>query len=426
MIVAVFLVLSALYHTATPPLEAPDEAGHVNIVLYLKEHRRLPVADRLEDALIVNQELVQPPLYYILGALITAPIDTANARAFFMPRPNAPSGRADIAGPKNSWIPGGDRSFPYRNTMLAIALLRLLSMLMGLGTVVGTYHVALAIKPGDVRAARFAAALVAFNPMFLFIANSVNNDNLATVLVTLCLLLVLRDLDRPLRLRRSVDLGILMGAAILAKLSALVVVPVVILGQLWRAPGRRALAALLVTSGCAVGVCGWWMLRNRLLYGDWLGLHNFQALSRMTRARVQPLALVREWSGFIKSYWGVFGAFNVIFPESVYRFFYLLTGVGIAGAVAVLVRGRSALPRGVVLLALLSLTNLIAVMYWTSRVWGSQGRLMFPAIASTAVLFAVGLGACGSQIRDRVAFVVSGALALLALYGAVVLIPSEY
>jgi hypothetical protein len=168
------------------------------------------------------------------------------------------------------------------------------------------------------------------------------------------------------------------------------------------------------------------MLRNRLLYGDWLGLHNFQALSRMTRARVQPLALVREWSGFIKSYWGVFGAFNVIFPESVYRFFYLLTGVGIAGAVAVLVRGRSALPRGVVLLALLSLTNLIAVMYWTSRVWGSQGRLMFPAIASTAVLFAVGLGACGSQIRDRVAFVVSGALALLALYGAVVLIPSEY
>jgi hypothetical protein len=161
-ILAGFVTLSALYQLATPPLEAPDEAGHFAAVLYLKDHRRLPVAGRLSDALIVDQELLQPPLYYVLGALVTAPIDTSNARDFVTRRPHAPMGRADIPGPKHAWMPAGDRAFPYRGAMLAIVVLRTLSMLMGLATIALTYATARAIAPHDrdtARALSGAAAL---------------------------------------------------------------------------------------------------------------------------------------------------------------------------------------------------------------------------------------------------------------------------
>jgi hypothetical protein len=425
-ILAGFVVLSALYHASTPPMEASDEAGHVATVLYLKEHRRLPVASRAPEAIIIHQELVQPPLYYALAAAVTAPIDTSDAREFFIRRPDAPIGRADIAGPKHGWVPRGDRTFPYRRTMLAIALMRLLSMLMGLATVVFTYQVARAVEPRDAGTARFAAALVAFNPMFLFIANAVNNDNLAVMLVTGCLVLLLRRPGDPLDLRRCADLGLLAGAAVMAKLSAVIVFPAIALGLLGKLPRGRRLPALLVSGAGALAIGWWWALRNRLLYGDWLGLSAFTRLAGDARAHVQPLALLREWDGFVKSYWGVFGMFNVVFPEPVYWFFYLVTGLGLGSVAWRVLRGRSALPHGLPLLALLSGTNLLAVAYWTAHVWASQGRLMFPSIGSTAVLFAAGLGVLGKRARTRVAVLVSTLLASLAAYGALVLIPSQY
>jgi 4-amino-4-deoxy-L-arabinose transferase-like glycosyltransferase len=425
LILGVFVVLSALYHIATPPLEPPDEAGHVASILYLKQHHRLPVAGRTPGALLVHQELVQPPLYYALGALTTAAIDTSDAPKLFVRRPHAPIGRADIEGPKHAWMPPDDGSSPLRGTRLAITLLRMLSMLMGLATVVFTFHIARAVDANDVGTARFAAALVAFNPMFVFIANAVNNDNLVVMLVTLCVLLLLRDRDRPLEVRPWAHLGLLTGAAVLAKVSALILLPALALGVRKR-PGTHGLAAVLASGAAALGVCGWWLLRNRHLYGDWLGLSAFTALAGDARPHIRPLALADEWSGFVKSYWGVFGAFNVVYPEPVYWLFYLVTAIGIAGVACLVVRRGRALAGGLSMLLLLSATNLVAVAYWTSQVWGSQGRLMFPSIASTSVLFAVGLGVLGQRTRDRAAVLISCFLLACAVYGAAVLIPSQY
>jgi 4-amino-4-deoxy-L-arabinose transferase-like glycosyltransferase len=426
-IVAGFVTLSVLYQVATPPLEAPDEAGHFAAVLYLKDHRRLPVAGRLSDALIVDQELLQPPLYYVLGALVTAPIDTSNARDFVTRRPHAPMGRADIPGPKHAWMAAGDRAFPYRGAMLAIVVLRTLSMLMGLATIALTYATARAIAPHDRDTARFAAALVAFNPMFVFMANAINNDNAAVPLVTLgvLLLLRLRGPGSPAGLGGYAGLGALAGAAALAKSSGLILTVVLafdLLGRRWR---RRRLAAGLVAGAAALAVYGWWPLRNRVLYGEWLGLATLTATAGAGRHGVRPWALLEEWTGFVKSYWGVFGAFNVVFPEPVYWLFYGLTAAGLAGIAWLLVRERGILPYGVPLLALVSVTNLLAVAYWTSRAWGSQGRFMFPSIAGTSVLCALALAAAGRR-RSDLALAVSALLATLAAYGALVVIPAQY
>jgi 4-amino-4-deoxy-L-arabinose transferase-like glycosyltransferase len=416
-------VVSAFYQTATPPLEASDEGGHFAFVLHVKEHHRLPDARRLSDAILGHQEMLQPPLYYVLGALVAAPVDTRDAYRFFVPRPNAPIGRADIAGPKNMWLQGGNRSFPYRRTRLAIALVRALSMLMGIATVILTYQIGRAIAPGDRWIARLAAALVAFNPMFVFIASSINNDNLATMLVCWCVLLLVQNAGGPVDRAAALRLGVLTGAAALTKVSALILAPILTVGLLARR--QPQVRAWLVAGVVAAALWVWWPIRNQALYGDWFGLTALAALAHATRPDVRPWALLEEWSGFVKSYWGVFGGFNVVFPEPFYRVFYLFSALGVGGAAVVLLR-PGAHAAGVRLLGFVSLVNLVAVAHWTSGVTGSQGRYMFPSIAAMAVLFALGASLTGRRARTWIAAAAVGFLIFTAFYGALVLIPSEY
>lgn len=98
--------------------------------------------------------------------------------------------------------------------MRAVNQLRILSMLMGLGTVLLTWQLALL---ADRWAAFFAGSWIAFNPMFLFIANSVNNDNLVVLLATLSLYTLSRWPESKPSLRWPAGLGLLAGLAVLAK-----------------------------------------------------------------------------------------------------------------------------------------------------------------------------------------------------------------
>jgi len=183
-ILILYLVLSFLYGQATPPMEGPDESGHMAFIFRLHQQRTLPVACAEDPRPTRTQEFTQPPLYYVLGALLTAPIDTSRHERHYRWRPNAPIGRADIPGPKNIFIPYGRTSFPFEGPIRALMMVRLFSMLLGAGTILLIGLSVRAIAPGDAVTACWAAALTAFNPMFLFVSTSVNNDNLATFLVT--------------------------------------------------------------------------------------------------------------------------------------------------------------------------------------------------------------------------------------------------
>ena len=84
----------------------------------------------------------------------------------------------------------------WRGTALAIHLIRFLSVLMGAGTVYLGYRLLLEIWPERWGLALAAAALTAFNPMFLFISGAVNNDNLAMLLCALGIWLLVRLVKR--------------------------------------------------------------------------------------------------------------------------------------------------------------------------------------------------------------------------------------
>jgi hypothetical protein len=427
VIVLGYLLLSVAFHRASPPLEVSDEAGHMNYVLRMRETHRLPRVEPNDQRPMGIQELAQPPLYYALGAILIWPIDISNASEFFHFRSGAPVGRADLPGPMNMWQLDGNRT--YRQTMLAIAVLRGFSALLGLATVVLTFFAARDVFPTVRDGPFFATMLVAFNPMFLLIANSVNNDNLVSCMVAAGLLLLLQMQKMEFRIPYYAALGVIASLALLAKVSGLILVPVIGLQLLRMKSSVAQKAAAIGVVGAVMAVLsGWWIALNFWRYGEPLALKFHSMLANNARDHTDLLALFRplEFSGFYKSYWGVFGAFDVIYPDWIYAFFLGLSAALVVLLVAYCARNFRTMPTGMDLLLLAMMTNLVALVWWTSHLMGSQGRLLFPSISAISIAFAAGVQMLPRGARRWFVPALAATLFALCAYGACVVIPAAY
>lgn len=396
-----FLALGTLYSLATPLFEASDEIWHYPFVAHLASGGELPVNDPASPALW-RQEGSQPPLYYAFVALFISWIDTSDLSKILCPNPHADIGVLRPGGNVNMVLHTPAEEFPWRGAALAAHIARLLSVLMGAGTVLLTYLIALEVFPGQEALAAGAAAFNAFIPMFLFISASVNNDNLVVPLCSLSLLLLLRLVgerpDAPFPARRLVLLGVVFGLAALAKASALALFPMAGLALGWAGWRRRSLGFFLkggvIVLSLAGLIAGWWYLRNFWLYGDPLGLNVFLAVVGPRHPPPSLAQLFSEWGGFIMSFWGLFGGLNVLAEPFVYWILNGMAALGVLGLILGLgkaLRAGQAVNFKIVLLALWPLVIFIALLRWTYLTKASQGRLMFPAISAISALLIWGL-----------------------------------
>ncbi len=399
-LVAVFLVLGTVYSVVTPLFEAPDEAYHYPFVEFLADGHGLPIQDPAAPALW-HQEGSQPPLYYALAALVSRWAPADDLPQVLRRNPHADTGVPRPDGNANIVVHTPREAWPYHGATLAVHLARELSVILGALTVLFTYLNGLEVLPRRPGLALAAAAVVAFTPMFLFISGSVNNDNLVVALTTIALWLILRLLRLPSKPGHWAALGGLVGLTALAKVSGLALLApagLAVAFAAWRRHDRRLLgyggACLL---GAVALVAGWWYYRNWRLYHDPLGWSAFLAI--VGRRFPQPTLrqLLAEWPGFIKSYWGVFGWFNVLAPAWYYR---LCDGLALVAAGGFLVEaGRRLLRRQwptvdtlfrLALVASWPLIMVVGVIRWTMLTPASQGRLMFPAIAPLSYLLVLG------------------------------------
>ena len=399
VIILLFMILGVVYSLATPIFEASDELWHYPVVKHIADGRGLPVQQPGVEALW-QQEGSQPPAYYALAALVTAWIDTDDLSEVRWLNPLANTGKPLAAGNKNLVIHTAREAFPWRGSALAVHLIRFLSVLLGASVVYLTYRLALEVSPQRSDLALAAAALVAFNPMFLFISGSVNNDNLIVPLATLILWLVVRTLRQGwLSNGRALLLGLLLGLAALTKLSGLALLPLTAAVLVIVAARRRAWGALFrwgaLIAVPVIAVAGWWYLRNWQLYGDPTGLNAMLDVAGRRPERFTLQRLRGEFQGFRLSYWGVFGGFNVIGPQLLYGFYDFLMLVGLAGWIAWLARRRgqwrSPVAERLLVLAAWVVLVLVALIRWTAQTYASQGRLAFPAIGAIAILVTFGL-----------------------------------
>jgi 4-amino-4-deoxy-L-arabinose transferase-like glycosyltransferase len=404
LIIVAFIILGAVYSVVTPIFEASDELWHYPVVHHMAHGNGLPVQDPMA-AQLWRQEGSQPPLFYALGALLTAWVDTSDLPEVRRSNPHADIGVLTAAGNVNMTVHTALEDFPYRGTTLAVHLVRWMSVLMGAVTVALTYIIARMVFAEIRGAAVLATALVAFNPMFLFISASVNNDNLVVMLCTLALLMILRLDEGRLTLWRFVSLGLVIGLAVLTKANALGLIPLAGLGLLlvtWQdqlPTGERHWWRFLRGSVTIIGVilvvAGWWFVRNWQLYGDPLGLNMLVEITGPRHPQPTLWQLAGEWQGFVWSFWGLFGGLNVALEPWTYTLFNIVAILAVLGLLVFAWRcwRKTCQVNGWRMLVLVAwpIIVFVSLIRWTLMTPASQGRLMFSALASIGALMAVGL-----------------------------------
>lgn len=467
LILAAYLALGLVYALATPPFEASDEVFHYPFVRNIALGKGLPV-QKLGVHQPWEQVAFHPPAYHYLSAALTFWIDTSD---FDSLRAANPFARIGIPGaPQNiNYTRAAARAvvepFALRGSALAIYIIRLFSLLLSACTIILTYFFVSTLTPSPDGPSTFTSAssvsaqdarqetrqrlgteailatcLLAFNPTFVFISASVNNDSLTWLTAVAALFVAVHLMRGPSQfIKREIGdlrldiptVGVLLGIAALAKVSALILTPIVGLALLAQAARTRNWQRFFVNGAIIVGlvalIAGWWYVRNLILYNELLALNIF---GQFTAARLEPYTLATffsEWPSFWLSFWGMFGSFNIMASRWVYNFFTMLTLVGIAGGVLGLIRNWSKIRNGDRwlwlthgLLIFFIAATAVSLLRWNLLNYAAQGRLMFTTLAPLMMYLAAGLLSwIPRRFAMRVVGVLAALLSFIALYVAV-------
>jgi 4-amino-4-deoxy-L-arabinose transferase-like glycosyltransferase len=298
---------------------------------------------------------------------------------------------------------------------------------MGATTVWATYRIAREVFPADKYIAVGSAAFNAFLPQFLFISGVINNDNLATALSALALLVTVKILKGARQYRYFVLLGTLIGLGVLAKTSLLnffAIVFVIIGVVLWQERGdlktlvrRGVILTLLVIVPFAL-LSGWWFVRNQVLYGDPLGWGLVLAANALREA---PLTLGDiQWLiwGLYRSFW--LRWIGIELELAFYAALAIPCALALVGLLTLLWRRERLSPQAPLLLSVLGLYVLIvsgSLIPWTATVQGTdQARLLWPALSAIVIFMFLGWAQLvPRRWGNRLACGVGGAMLLFAI-----------
>lgn len=372
------VVLNSGHPVPVPDYGAPDERQHANYVQHLLDGKGFPIFAPGGPAAGERYEDHQPPLFYLLDAAW-----------------------CKISGVSDATLPASSRC-------------RLLNALIGAGTVIGVFYLAVwGLGRSDLGLA--AAAFVAFLPMMASLSGTLSNDPLLFCLCTWILALLARQIRDGWSWRTSIVVGVLGGLALLTKTTAVGVLPAIALAPFLSAktkpklilPATALLVALLVVSP-------WWV-RNQSLYGDPLALNAFnraflgspksQDLIAAMGAQTFWVKMFGWWT--IRSFFGVFGYMDIFMnatgspymgardPNTLYLCLFLATFFSALAGLRAAFQPSAKTEQPVHLLNL-AFFVIVLVLYLRFNLlyFQAQARYLFPAIGPIAV--AIGYGLCST------------------------------
>ena len=378
VVVIAYLFLAGLYAVGIPLGKGPDETAHMRYFTYLAEHHTLPVFDR--DSPGPDYEFHQPPLYYAV-CLPTYLLATRHG------------GTGDLA-------------------------VRFATILLGLPLLYLTFALARTLAPTRPWLGPAAAGLVAFLPMHLALAASVSNDVLTEVFFAAFLCLAAQHLraaadyrtgktPNPPGVLTMAVLGLLIGLGILTKSIAVLLLPAAWLTAALSARGRdgydwsRLARDAALSTGVALAVAGWWLVRNYQLYDGFLAQKAFLQAFRdrpspqsfMSSYGLAPpsyVILVIGWT--LASVVGVFGPKFAFLPFQVYLVTGLIALVGLAGFARYLARAelQDWQRQAWVVFGLLGFLLLAGFIKFNLSFFQAQARYLFPALPAAALAFGLG------------------------------------
>jgi uncharacterized membrane protein (UPF0136 family) len=242
-------------------------------------------------------------------------------------------------------------------------------------------------------------------PQLLFVSATVNNDGAVTCLATWTLaglVALLRPGARPSTVL-AVASVLAAAAALFAKASAFgLTVPIGVTAFLL-ARRRHRREAWLLGGLWLLAAAGWMALSWMLFRSAWPPSPTGTHAPDLVRLVLEPRWIASLWTSF----WARFGWYNLPLPTALYTVFLVPSSLGAVGVVRRLAGPRrpdAALLLVPVSLLLAELALLIA--YMTVVDWQPQGRLLFPAVGTVALLAALGAEPLGWAPRTRRAAVV--------------------
>ncbi|MBN2582312.1 MAG: tetratricopeptide repeat protein [Planctomycetes bacterium] len=286
VVAAAWIVLFTHNLKWMPPEVGFDIGGHTEYLKTILDEGRLPLA---ED----GWQGYQPPLFYLLAAAVLKVGGLA-----------AGSTRAEQC-------------------------LGILTMSFGIAQVLLVFGCVRQLFPDSPRRQLLGLAVAAALPVHLYLYHYATNEGLCATLVTASLYLTLRIINMPsASWRWYAALGLCLGAAMLAKFSALValgVIAIVLVGRLVAARQWKAdvwTRTLGVTMLVGALVCGWhfvrvWLRYGRPIVGNWdaeyghpwwqdAGYHTARYYLSFGRALIQPFfaGLYGFADALYSTFWG--------------------------------------------------------------------------------------------------------------------------
>ncbi|MGC9394691.1 MAG: glycosyltransferase family 39 protein [Anaerolineae bacterium] len=416
-----FVALAATLSLVNPLFEAPDEIRHYRYVRKLVTEHQLPIQGQEE----VRSQSHHPPLYYALAALASAWVPSPHTSTYDHPiNPfwGYRNWEVSVDNKVQYWHGDAER-FPFREGFLAAMIPRWVNVLLGALTVALTYRIGRRVWPDAPGLALGGAALVAFNPQFIYTSAAINNDVVAAACGAAVLLLCVRIVQSGADRRTVITLGVVYGCALLAKLHLAAAGLPVALALLWEAwqekPRlqrrcawvRRWMSGLLVVSGIALLMAGWWFVRNWVLYGDPTGMRVVNELWAGRSARDNWWAIGQGLPYLWASLWGRFGYGQIPLPQGVYTAILVVCAVALLGYV---LPGRRRFAPEIAFLLILTtvLYSAIVLYYMLIQPAGAMGRFLFPALPAFAIVVVGGLSGW-LRTPARTAVIIAALMVLL-------------
>jgi 4-amino-4-deoxy-L-arabinose transferase-like glycosyltransferase len=431
----------------TPPFHVPDETAHFAYAQVLAETGSPPVAKR---ATVYSSEesaaLERSYFFNVIGQPRSFPASTPSEqrqldRALAIHRGRVGNGDANVATAQPP-LYYAVQDVPYAlgsggSIFTRLALMRVVSCLFGVLTVVFCFAFVRELLPGTPWAAPVGALVVAFQPMFAFISSGVNPDAMLFAAAAALFWTVARAFRRGLTVGRGAAVGAALVVGALAKLNFLGLMPGVVVALAYlawrdrRRPGRALVGAAVAVGVVALALGAYAVLNVAVWDRPALGLGSIGTLAQPGTGSGQAQSL----SGLLSYTWqlylprlpgmldwfpayfplrelwlnglvGRFGWLDYGFAGWVYTWaLWVVVAVLIAAAVGV-ARARAALRRRTIelvayVLMAAGLLFIIARSGYQARSADQplfeQARYLFPLLALYAAVVALAARAAGRR-----------------------------
>jgi 4-amino-4-deoxy-L-arabinose transferase-like glycosyltransferase len=459
---------AAIWGFVVPPFQVPDEIAHFGYVQYLAETGSPPPQKIAPPYSEEEQQTLQALDFFnvighpeLRGILDQAEEKALRAELATHPSPVGPGGQTSITDQPPLYY--ALEAIPYllspsSNILTRLVLMRLLSALLAAGTVLAVFMFLRELFPGTPWSWTVGALVVAFQPMFGFIAAGVQGDNLLFLASATVLFLLLRAYRRGFTRRRAVAIGAATAVGLLAKLTFIALVPGIGLALLlltWRALPRGRAAAVRSLAAAVLVLAVPYAIYALLNIYVWhrggptaggIGAATSSALPSGAHITLKetldyiwelylpPLWFIHHryfghypgWEIWLNGSIGHFGWLDYTFPAWVYEYglyiFYALSALAIVALVKLRDRLLGMLPMfacfGVMGVGLLGSIGYTGIRYQlTTGSQFAQARYLFPMIAfwgAFVVLAARGVGRRWAPVVGGVLVVAAMALGLFA------------